>query len=238
MMLGLALVVLAYAGWYHLSGEGRLPAEAVQPVPARLARLVAPKPLAPPVTAKPAPASPTPSGPTSSGNPASGSVTAGNAPAGNAPAGNMTAANAAANRTVGAASGTPPAAAATPAGSSPPAAKGRSLAAAASATGTVPPGSAAAAVPTAAEDAALAAAPALAVRATADAWIQVRDADGTVVFSHLLHAGDSWPVPPGPALAMTTGNAGGTELVVNGRPGPPLGAPGVVLHAVKLSPPG
>lgn len=38
MLLAVALVVGAYAGWYRLSGEGRLPAEAVQPVPARLAR--------------------------------------------------------------------------------------------------------------------------------------------------------------------------------------------------------
>ncbi|MGH7041007.1 MAG: helix-turn-helix domain-containing protein, partial [Acetobacteraceae bacterium] len=35
LLLGIVLAVGAYAGWYRLSGEGRLPAETVQPVPAR-----------------------------------------------------------------------------------------------------------------------------------------------------------------------------------------------------------
>jgi len=75
--------------------------------------------------------------------------------------------------------------------------------------------------------------PSLAIRTTADAWISVIDAKGTPVFSRLMHAGDSW-TPPGPGLLLTTGNAGGTELVVNGIPGPPLGAPGAVVHGVPL----
>ena len=39
VLLGLLLVVGAYAGWYRLSGEGRLPAETVMAVPERLAPL-------------------------------------------------------------------------------------------------------------------------------------------------------------------------------------------------------
>ncbi len=216
MMLGLGLAVLAYAGWYHLSGEGRLPAEAVQPVPARLARLVAPKPPAPARVPKPKPAS-------------GGAAAIAPAPVGAAPVAVASVAASAAPSTAPTAG--PQLAAATPS------APQTSAATAAPATASVPPGSAAAAMPTAAEDAALAAAPALAVRATADAWIEVRDASGTVLFSHLLHAGDSWTVPPGPALAMTTGNAGGTELVTNGVASPPLGASGAVLRNVPLSPP-
>jgi cytoskeleton protein RodZ len=38
-LLGFLLAVGAYAGWYSLSGRGKLPAEAVMPVPARLAPL-------------------------------------------------------------------------------------------------------------------------------------------------------------------------------------------------------
>ena len=78
--------------------------------------------------------------------------------------------------------------------------------------------------------------PGLAIRTTADAWVSVIDAKGMPVFSRLMHAGDSW-TPPRPGLLMTTGNAGGTELVVNGIPGPPLGAPGAVLHGVPLAVP-
>ncbi len=73
----------------------------------------------------------------------------------------------------------------------------------------------------------------IAIRATADAWVSLLDANGTVVLSRLLHAGDTL-VPPAPGLMLTTGNAGGTELVVNGVAGPPLGASGVVRHGVPL----
>ena len=39
ILLGLILVGGAYTGWYRLSGEGRLPAETITPVPTRLATL-------------------------------------------------------------------------------------------------------------------------------------------------------------------------------------------------------
>ncbi|HEX3575447.1 MAG TPA: helix-turn-helix transcriptional regulator, partial [Rhodopila sp.] len=39
VLLGLVLAVGAYAGWYRLSGEGRLPAETVTAIPERLAPL-------------------------------------------------------------------------------------------------------------------------------------------------------------------------------------------------------
>ena len=104
----------------------------------------------------------------------------------------------------------------------------------------VAPGSAAAATPTPAQSAAMLG-PAgqdqasLAVLATADAWVQVRSSTGAVVFSQLLHAGQTWPVPAGEHLSLTTGNAGGTELVRNGVASPPLGATGAVLHNVPLA---
>ena len=63
MLLGLVLAVGSYAGWYQLSGHGRLPAETVAPVPTRLAPLaqqalpaavpvpiVAPAPVVPAIT--------------------------------------------------------------------------------------------------------------------------------------------------------------------------------------------
>jgi hypothetical protein len=56
VLLGALLAVGAYAGWYRLSGEGRLPAEVVPAIPSRLAPLaeqVVP-PSAAPADAKPA----------------------------------------------------------------------------------------------------------------------------------------------------------------------------------------
>ncbi|HUW79456.1 MAG TPA: RodZ domain-containing protein [Acidocella sp.] len=72
--------------------------------------------------------------------------------------------------------------------------------------------------------------------ATADSWIEVRDATGNILFSKVLHAGDSWPVPDEAGLTMTSGNAGGTEIADNGKDGAPLGAVGSVLHDYALTP--
>jgi cytoskeleton protein RodZ len=54
------------------------------------------------------------------------------------------------------------------------------------------------------------------VRTHADAWVQVRDKTGPVLLNRVLRAGESWPVPPKGTLLLTTGNAGGTELVLDG----------------------
>ncbi|OYV65261.1 MAG: XRE family transcriptional regulator, partial [Acidiphilium sp. 21-66-27] len=76
----------------------------------------------------------------------------------------------------------------------------------------------------------------LVISASADSWVQVRGPHGTILFSRVLKAGQSWPVPNEPGLTLTTGNAGGTELVRNGTAGAPLGKPGAVLHSVPLTP--
>jgi cytoskeleton protein RodZ len=53
VLLGLVLAVGAYAGWYRLSGEGRLPAEVVAAIPSRLASLADQAvPLPPPPAGK------------------------------------------------------------------------------------------------------------------------------------------------------------------------------------------
>ena len=72
------------------------------------------------------------------------------------------------------------------------------------------------------------------IRTTADAWVQVSDAKGAIVFGRLMHAGESWTVPDRPGLLLTTGNAGGTELVIGGIVSAPLGPTGVVRHDVPL----
>jgi cytoskeleton protein RodZ len=75
------------------------------------------------------------------------------------------------------------------------------------------------------------------ILATADDWVEVTDASGNILFSKVLHAGDSWPVPDEPGLTMTAGNAGGTEISQNGTASAPLGADGAVLHGYVLTPP-
>jgi cytoskeleton protein RodZ len=103
------------------------------------------------------------------------------------------------------------------------------------------PAKAAAATPAPATAAVAAPAPAIAagkvIQATGDTWVEVKDAAGNILFSRLMHAGDSWPVPDMPGLTMTAGNAGGTLIADNGAAGPPLGAAGTVVHNVALTAP-
>lgn len=171
-LVAVVLAVGAYAGWYRLSGEGRLPPETVTPVPAHLA------PLADPA--------PPPPAPTSAAKP------------------QITAA-------------IPP---------SPPADHTPTMAYAAEPQGgSASPGSAVAATPPA---------PHLAIRTSADAWLQVRQKGGPILLSRILHAGETWPVPAEPDLVLTTGNAGGTLLVVDGVPGAVLGPMGSVRRDLPL----
>jgi len=73
------------------------------------------------------------------------------------------------------------------------------------------------------------------VKASADAWVSVKAPNGTALLNKVLHAGETWPVPPGePGLALTTGNAGATEIDVDGTPIPSLGAGGMVRRDVPL----
>jgi cytoskeleton protein RodZ len=74
------------------------------------------------------------------------------------------------------------------------------------------------------------------LRANADAWVQVRDRAGPVLLSRILHPGETWAVPARPNLLLTTGNAGGTDLVVDGVVSPPLGGNGVVRRDLALDP--
>lgn len=188
-LLAVILAVGAYAGWYRLSGEGRLPAEVVQPVPERLAPLA--EQAIPPAL---------PLGPA-------------------APIGTPAA----------------PALAAVPPAAIPPIDMP-----------SVPPTSAAAAMPlprpsTADASVVTPANPPqgtddgrIVLRARADTWLQVRERGGPVLLNRVLHAGESWPVPARPNLLLSTGNAGGTDLVVDGTVAPGFGAAGAVRRDLPL----
>ena len=77
------------------------------------------------------------------------------------------------------------------------------------------------------------------LRAKADTWLEVRDHQGRVLLNRVLRSGETWPVPPGkqPAqLLLSTGNAGGTEVLVDGQLTAGLGGEGVVRHDLPLDP--
>lgn len=72
------------------------------------------------------------------------------------------------------------------------------------------------------------------VRVTADSWVEVRSGDEDPMLSKVLHAGEIYEVPPLPGLKLATGNAGGIQIVVNGRALPLLGPMGAVRRDVAL----
>ncbi len=74
------------------------------------------------------------------------------------------------------------------------------------------------------------------LRSRADSWMQVREKQGPVLLNRVLRVGETWTVPARPNLLLTTGNAGGTELVVDGVAAPSLGAAGAIRRDVPLDP--
>ena len=230
VLLGVALAIGAYVGWYRLSGNGELPPEVVPPVPARLAplaeRAVPPNALtqsssAPLASASPAFPAPTVVAPAPT-SPGDASQVAG--PPGAVSPG---AALGLAQATDSAATFRP----ASPAGQI----DSRALTEPA-----VPPTQAAAATTMPLVNAAPTP-PAgtqsrIVLSATADAWMEVRDRSGQVLLNRVLHSGESWPVPPQPNLLLTLGNAGGTDILVDGVAVPSLGVSGAVRHDIPLDP--
>jgi len=263
VLLGVVLAAVAYIGWYRLSGNEHTPVQTIPPVPPELAP--AAKPGAPAVSSSPQVASMLPPAPAGAGSPPpppAAAPPAATAPAATAPATPPVAAPsvAAPSAAAPAGSATPPAApvptaapvpAPMPAGPTPaappPGTAAQAGAAGAPAAPAAPAGpqgaqptaqSAAPGTPTA-QPAASPAAPAgrIVLQATADAWMQVRQKHGRILLNRVLHAGESWPVPPDAGdLLLTTGNAAGTRLVVDGGEPLPLGPGGSVRRDLVLDP--
>jgi cytoskeleton protein RodZ len=221
----------AYFLWYRHSEHELKMAQMVPAIPAKLAPLAVPKqpaPVAKPVSKPNAAAS-------------SRTVTPGQSPAGGtvSSVGTTTTTPDTVVTTAGgngsAATNSPP----SPAGTAAAVAGAQPAATGAGNAGATPPASAApaGAAPSAASTASnqTQASP-LVISATADSWVQVQGPTGTILFSRVLKAGETWPVPDEPGLTLTTGNAGGTVLIHNGVSGSPLGNAGSVMRKVPLTP--
>ncbi len=216
-LVGVVLAIGAYVGWYHFSASDRQAARTVPEVPARLA-----------ATAGGGTAATTPSPQVASMLPAP------RPPAATHPA----AAHSATIHPVTAKPVVAPEPAAPPLPDVPPTQAAAAM---------PPPASATAAnvlanpQPTATNpppvSGAAPAGPHMLLRATADAWVQVREKQGRVLLNRVLRPGETWPVPTDqPQLLLTTGNAGGVELVVDGVAGAPLGSSGAVRRDLPLDP--
>ncbi len=69
-----------------------------------------------------------------------------------------------------------------------------------------------------------------------DSWIQVRSRTNELLFTQLLRSGDRYMVPNRDDLLLTTGNAGGLTILVDGKVTLPLGKIGKVSRDIALQP--
>ncbi len=74
------------------------------------------------------------------------------------------------------------------------------------------------------------------LHAKAGGWVQVREKAGQVLLNRVLRTGETWPVPLKPQLLLTTSNAGGMEVLVDGVAAPSLGPAGAMRRDVSLDP--
>jgi cytoskeleton protein RodZ len=74
------------------------------------------------------------------------------------------------------------------------------------------------------------------LRASADSWVQIRDRQGGLVMTRVMGAGETYAVLPQEGQRLTTGNAGGLQVEVDGQPVASLGGPGQVVRNIQLDP--
>ncbi len=76
----------------------------------------------------------------------------------------------------------------------------------------------------------------ISIRAKLESWVQIMDKDGKPILSKVLRAGETYAVPDEKGLIMSTGNAGGIEMVLDGKPLQSLGSVGLVRRNIALDP--
>ena len=187
----------------HLSGEGKLPAETVPPVPARLAALVAaptPVPVPAPATVEhqsgAIPAPPASPPPEDIGLFEPRHAAADHAQPQPEPAAPATPAPVEDMRVASIPGGTATTAIAMPV---PPPVRAPEPPGATPGSSANPDG-----------------APRVVLRFTGDTWVQVKERGGDFLVTKVMRAGESFPVPDRGNLILNTGNAGRVEILVDG----------------------
>ena len=73
------------------------------------------------------------------------------------------------------------------------------------------------------------------IRANASSWVEIVRGDGTAVLKKLMRAGETYVVDDGSALYLSTGNAGGIELVTAGNNIITIGNIGEIVRDLPLA---
>jgi cytoskeleton protein RodZ len=74
------------------------------------------------------------------------------------------------------------------------------------------------------------------ILARLESWVRVSDANQKPIWTRVLREGEAYQVPNDPGLTLTTGNAGGLEIYIDGKPIPAIGGVGMVSRNVPLDP--
>lgn len=72
------------------------------------------------------------------------------------------------------------------------------------------------------------------LKAKEPSWVEIRDAQGQVIFMKVLQRGEEYTVPDKPGIVINTGNAGGIDIFVGEIKLPPLGEHGHVKRGIRL----
>jgi len=74
------------------------------------------------------------------------------------------------------------------------------------------------------------------LRVVAESWVEIKKPDGAVIVRQILKEGDVFLVPDGEALSLSTGNAGGLVVYIDGKEIDKLGKASQVRRNIKLDP--
>ena len=74
------------------------------------------------------------------------------------------------------------------------------------------------------------------LRANAASWVELRRSNGDRLISQILSIGETFNVPREKGIRLTTGNAGGIDILIDGQLLAPLGPLGAVRRDVILDP--
>jgi len=72
------------------------------------------------------------------------------------------------------------------------------------------------------------------LQAISETWVQVTDSDGSLLLTRVLKPGDIFMAPNRPGLKLMTGNAGGLQIILDGKTLSRLGEKGIVRRNVSL----
>lgn len=74
------------------------------------------------------------------------------------------------------------------------------------------------------------------LKATQASWVQITDSHQNILYRKVLRPGEQYAVPDQPGLTLDTANAGGLDIVVDGKEVQSIGKQGEIVRGTALDP--